>query len=393
MPVRRLALAIVDTAKATAEVRKRIERVAAGAAEQPELVAPAGRAAIPAGHAAVHPASHPGGRRRGARHRRRRDGVAVALVLGGDRRVRDLRRHQLLGRNPRQGLAAVARHGARCAQRRAGRHAGVRQHHRLAGDDLRMFVLRFLFHEGHLQPDDLLDQHHAGVDVRPARRIHLWSAAVADRGDRGGRGHRDRGRRAGIADQHPSEDSRRRPHVFPDAVRSRRGVGHQSAGYPRTGKLDRDGTSTRPRPGAVPDHRQADERRGRRISGAPNHAARLADAHRERSLRANPGPQQRDTHRHVPRTRRRDQIDRQPDPAQHRRADHVAGVQPGRDGLSVHRLHRRRGDSRPPACRSAACTGSPTVDERIACAAPDRPRRHQRRRLGATWRATQRPCC
>jgi len=40
VPVRRLALAIVDTAKATAEVRKRIERVAAGAAEHPELVAP-----------------------------------------------------------------------------------------------------------------------------------------------------------------------------------------------------------------------------------------------------------------------------------------------------------------------------------------------------------------
>src|ERR1700743_243350 len=40
VPVRRLSLAIVDTAKATAEVRKRIERVAAGAAEQPELVTP-----------------------------------------------------------------------------------------------------------------------------------------------------------------------------------------------------------------------------------------------------------------------------------------------------------------------------------------------------------------
>ena len=40
--MRRLALAIVDTAKATAEVRTRIERVAAGAAEQPELVAPSG---------------------------------------------------------------------------------------------------------------------------------------------------------------------------------------------------------------------------------------------------------------------------------------------------------------------------------------------------------------
>ena len=35
LPVRRLALAIVDTAKATAEVRKRIERVATDATEQP----------------------------------------------------------------------------------------------------------------------------------------------------------------------------------------------------------------------------------------------------------------------------------------------------------------------------------------------------------------------
>ena len=42
VPVRRLALAIVDTANATAEVRKRIERVAAEAAEHPELVAPSG---------------------------------------------------------------------------------------------------------------------------------------------------------------------------------------------------------------------------------------------------------------------------------------------------------------------------------------------------------------
>jgi hypothetical protein len=42
VPVRRLALAIVDTAKATAEVRKRIERVTADAAEQPEVVASSG---------------------------------------------------------------------------------------------------------------------------------------------------------------------------------------------------------------------------------------------------------------------------------------------------------------------------------------------------------------
>jgi uncharacterized membrane protein YccC len=42
VPVRRLALAIVDTAKSTAEVRRRIEHVAADAAEQPQVVAPSG---------------------------------------------------------------------------------------------------------------------------------------------------------------------------------------------------------------------------------------------------------------------------------------------------------------------------------------------------------------
>jgi len=49
VPVRRLALAIVDTAKATAEVRTRIERVAADAAEQPEVVAPSGEQQFPSG--------------------------------------------------------------------------------------------------------------------------------------------------------------------------------------------------------------------------------------------------------------------------------------------------------------------------------------------------------
>ena len=73
----------------------------------------------------------------------------------------------------------------------------------------------------------------------------------------------------------------------------------------------------------------------------------------------------------------RDPIDCDADPPQHRHADHVVGVQPARGRLSVHRLHRRRGDARPAARRSAA--GSPTADERIACTAPSRPRRHQRR--------------
>ena len=169
-----------------------------------------------------------------------------------------------------KGWQRSARHGARCAQRRAGRHAGVRQHHRLAGDDLRMSVLRFLFHEGHLQPDDLLDQHHAGVDVRPARRIHLHGLLLLRIEETAvGAVTRDRRRRAGIADQHPSEDPRRRPHVFPDAVRSRRDSVTSLLGTPAPARVDRDGTSTRPRPGAVPDHRQADERRSRRTSRAP----------------------------------------------------------------------------------------------------------------------------
>jgi uncharacterized membrane protein YccC len=47
--VRRLALAIVDTAKATAEVRTRIERVTADAAERPEVVAPSGEQQVQPG--------------------------------------------------------------------------------------------------------------------------------------------------------------------------------------------------------------------------------------------------------------------------------------------------------------------------------------------------------
>ena len=51
--------------------------------------------------------------------------------------------------------------------------------------------------------------------------------AVADRRDCDRRGHRDRGRDAGAADQHQTNDPRRRPHVFPHAVRSDQGVGRQ----------------------------------------------------------------------------------------------------------------------------------------------------------------------
>ena len=95
VPVRRLALAIVDTAKATAEVRKRIERVATETT-QPDGPAPP-ETTTTAGHAADHPTGRSGGRGGDAGHRRRRNRLAVALVLGGDRRVRHLRRHQLVG--------------------------------------------------------------------------------------------------------------------------------------------------------------------------------------------------------------------------------------------------------------------------------------------------------
>ena len=130
---------------------------------------------------------------------------------------------------------------------------------------------------------------------------------------------------------------------------------------------------------AVPDHRQADERRGRRIGGAPDHAARHADTHRMRPLCANPGPQQRVPHQHVTGAGRRDQIDRRPDPPQHRHADHRAGVQPG-----LRRSFRPPTTStprRPSPARTSPATGarSPAADERPACAAPTRPGHHQRR--------------
>ncbi len=69
VPVRRLALAVVDTAKATAEVRKRIEGVATETTqlEGPPLL----ETPRTAGHAADDPTGHSGGRRRRAGHRRR----------------------------------------------------------------------------------------------------------------------------------------------------------------------------------------------------------------------------------------------------------------------------------------------------------------------------------
>ena len=173
--VRRLALAIINAATATAEVRAMVEGAAAGKAralQGADSVPPPASDAAGADDAterrsaADHPAGHPGVHGRVVGHRDRRVGFPLPLVLGGNRGVRDLRRHQLLGRNPDQGLAAAARHHARRALRRAGCHAVRRRQDRLAGRHLRVPVLRVLLHDGHLQPDDLLDHDDAGVAVR-----------------------------------------------------------------------------------------------------------------------------------------------------------------------------------------------------------------------------------
>ena len=221
VPVRRLALAIVDMAKATAEVRDvdrarrdRQRRAQAPPALSERRIRRAGMSA-PTTRQAIQVA------------------VAAALAIVVGESVSPSHWYWaaiaafviFAGTNSwaetlYQGLAAAAGYRARCAQWRADRHARVRQHARLARDDLRMSVLRFLFHEGHLQPDDLLDHHDARVAVRSARRIHLRPAAVADRGDRHRRSHRYRRRDPGVADQHPSDHPQRCPHVLPAPCRN-----------------------------------------------------------------------------------------------------------------------------------------------------------------------------
>ncbi len=130
---RRLSLAMINAAAATAEVRAMVEgATVAGAGptsdgpdtaepDEPDVADEADEAQRRP--APDHPAGHPSGHRRVVGHRYRRVSVTRPLVLGGDRGVRYFCRHKLLGRNPQQGLAAAARHRARRAVRRAGGHA------------------------------------------------------------------------------------------------------------------------------------------------------------------------------------------------------------------------------------------------------------------------------
>ena len=265
VPVRRLALAIVDTAKATAEVRKRIERVAAGAAEQPELVAPSDEqqsrpGMLPSTRQAIQVA------------------VAAALAIVVGETVSPSHWYWaviaafVIFAGTNSWAETLDKGWQRLLGTVLGVPSGVLVATLVSGNTIASLVMIFvcLFCAFYFMKVTyslmtfwistmlalmygLLGEFTYGLLL-----LRIEETAV-------GAVIGDRGRRAGVADQHPSQDSRRRPHVFPDAVRSRRGVSRQSAGYPRTGELDRDRTSTRPRPGAVPDHRQADERRGRRI--------------------------------------------------------------------------------------------------------------------------------
>ena len=163
--VRRLALAIINAATASSDVRgnRRAGRDWQRATSGIRKYRPGRRRDHRCGATrrptANHPAGHPGLCRRVVGDRHRRVGVAGSLVLGGHRGFRHFRRYQLLGRNVDQRLATPARHHARRALRRMVATL-------LAGDKtaalagiFRVLVLRLLLHDGHLQPDDLLDHH------------------------------------------------------------------------------------------------------------------------------------------------------------------------------------------------------------------------------------------
>ena len=247
--MRRLALAIVDTANATAEVRKRIERVAAEAAEHPEPLAPSGEqqfrpGLLPSTRQAIQVA------------------VAAALAIVVGEAISPSHWYWaviaafviFVGTN--SWAETLDKGWQRLLGTVLGVPSGVLVATLVSGNTIASLVMIFvcIFCAFYFMKVTyslmtfwistmlalmygLLGEFTFGLLL-----LRIEETAV-------GRGHRHRGRRAGIADQHPGEDSRRRPHVLPDTVRSRRGVGHQPAGYSRTREVDRDGPSTRPRPG------------------------------------------------------------------------------------------------------------------------------------------------
>ena len=158
-----------------------------------------------------------------------------------------------------------------------------------------------------------------------------------------------------------AQHSRRRPHVFPDAVRPCRRIRSPACSVPRRRRsltetarqLGRDllqfRVSAKPLSAGVAGLAgRRSMRHGVRMLTACDRYARILAHSSETRIDAS--------------TELADAImvDHHADSPQHRRADHVAGVQPARDGLSVHRFHRRRGESRQTAARSA--DGAATVD-------------------------------
>ena len=294
------ALAIVDTAKATADIRARMERVVAGAAAQMDITQPPPAPDSDDAEQQVRPGLLPSTRQAV------QVAVAAALAIVIGEAVSPSRWYwaviaafvvfagtnswaETLTKGWQRLLGTVL--GVPCGVLVA--RAGLREHRRLARDDLRMFVLRFLFHEGHLQPDDLLDQHHAGVALRSARRIQvpllllrIEETAV--------------GAVIGIAAAMLVLPTNTRKKIRSDAhtffltlsdlidasVTSLLG-GEATVSLTETARqLDWDLAQFRTTAKPM-------SRRGGRPGRPPQHSARLADAHRVRPLRANPGPQQR----------------------------------------------------------------------------------------------------
>lgn len=206
--VRRLALAIINAATATADVRAIVDGAAGAAAEEPaeqEEEQPAGlrpttRQAIQVSVAAslaiitgelVSPA-------------RWYWAVIAAFVIfagtnsWGETLTKGWQR--LLGTT----LGVPA--GVLVATLLTGHEADA-----LAGIFVCLFCAFYLFHDSYLQPDDVLDHHHAGAAVRAARPVLVRGADASHRRDRARRGDRRDGGGRGAADQHPDRDPRRHP--------------------------------------------------------------------------------------------------------------------------------------------------------------------------------------